>query len=250
MSFGTAHRSTQHVMGFTNNPVYTPVWRVVAALVVAASVDGRLHHCYGGDTLDGLNDEQREHFLRLGLVEEIHEAPAAPASRSTSTLMRTRWTRPPRTATPSSNASARWRAYRCQPPRGHPRVARLCVATTSAIPTRSSPRPSSGVRDCPGQQLTLTVKSSRSWSLKRLPPPLGSSAAARPAADDHRRLRRRTRAWRGAGGNNLGGNDDEHRRRRGTARDGRHRGAGGAVRAERRPGTVPGGADVGSVAAG
>lgn len=79
MSFGTAHRSTQHVMGFTNNPVYTPVWRVVAALVVAASVDGRLHHCYGGDTLDGLNDEQREHFLRLGLVEEIHEAPAAPA---------------------------------------------------------------------------------------------------------------------------------------------------------------------------
>ena len=71
MTFGLAGRNTRHIMGFTTDPVYVPRWRVTCALVAAAGADGRLQHCYGGDTLDGLNDEQREHFLRLNLVERI-----------------------------------------------------------------------------------------------------------------------------------------------------------------------------------
>jgi cytochrome c oxidase cbb3-type subunit 2 len=46
-------------------------YRVTAALVVAKDQSGRLHHTYCGDWISWLNDEQRGHFLRLGLVEEI-----------------------------------------------------------------------------------------------------------------------------------------------------------------------------------
>lgn len=46
-------------------------YKVTAALVVAKDQAGRLHHSYQGSTLHYLNDEQREHFLRHGLVEEI-----------------------------------------------------------------------------------------------------------------------------------------------------------------------------------
>jgi hypothetical protein len=70
MSFGTAQRGTGHIMG-TGGGAYTPVWRVTAACVVAKGQDGRNQHCYGGDTLDWLSDEQAAHFLRCNLVERI-----------------------------------------------------------------------------------------------------------------------------------------------------------------------------------
>lgn len=76
MSFGTAARSTMHAMG-TGNPVYTPVWRVTAACVVAKGQDGRNQHCYRGDTLDWLSDEQAAHFTRFKLVERIEAAESA-----------------------------------------------------------------------------------------------------------------------------------------------------------------------------
>jgi hypothetical protein len=44
---------------------------VTAPLVYAKDETGRVHHCYQGAVIPRLNDQQREHFLRLGLVEEI-----------------------------------------------------------------------------------------------------------------------------------------------------------------------------------
>jgi hypothetical protein len=70
MTYGLAQRNTQHAMG-TDNPVYTPVWRVLGALVIAKGKDGRGQYCYAGDTLDWLSDEQAKHFLRLKVVEPI-----------------------------------------------------------------------------------------------------------------------------------------------------------------------------------
>ena len=52
-------------------------YRVTAALVIAKDQTGRLHHIYYGDWIPWLNDEQRGHFLRLGLVEEIEEVQSA-----------------------------------------------------------------------------------------------------------------------------------------------------------------------------
>ncbi|BBZ09866.1 MULTISPECIES: hypothetical protein [Mycobacterium] len=48
----------------------------VPLLVVKDEV-GRNHHCYQHNTgvIPYLNDQQREHFLRLGLVEEIDDKP-------------------------------------------------------------------------------------------------------------------------------------------------------------------------------
>lgn len=59
----------------TDNPVFTPVWRVTAPLIIAKGCDARLRHCYQGDVLDWLDDEQRDHFLRMGLVARINAAP-------------------------------------------------------------------------------------------------------------------------------------------------------------------------------
>jgi hypothetical protein len=54
-------------------------YRVTAALVIAKDQTGRLHNIYYGDWIPWLNDEQRGHFLRLGLVEEIEEVQSAAA---------------------------------------------------------------------------------------------------------------------------------------------------------------------------
>jgi hypothetical protein len=48
-------------------------YRVTSACVVAKDQTGRLHHFYHGDWIPWLNEEQRRHWLRLGLVEEIVE---------------------------------------------------------------------------------------------------------------------------------------------------------------------------------
>lgn len=78
MTYGLAQRNRRHVMGFTPDDVFTPRWRVVASLIVAKGVDGRLQHCYGGDVLDGLSPEQAAHFCRLGMVQKIDaDEPAA-----------------------------------------------------------------------------------------------------------------------------------------------------------------------------
>jgi len=79
--FGTARRSTMHAMG-TSNPVFTPAWRVVAALVVAKGQDGRLRHLYRGDVCDWLSDEQAEHFVGRGLVERIDADSIAAAAHA------------------------------------------------------------------------------------------------------------------------------------------------------------------------
>jgi hypothetical protein len=53
----------------------TKGYRVKGALVVAKDETGKLHHRYHGSWIPWLNDEQRAHFLRHGLVEEIHDDP-------------------------------------------------------------------------------------------------------------------------------------------------------------------------------
>jgi hypothetical protein len=70
VSFSTARRSTIHVTGNTAGE-YVPHYRVIAPCVIVKGQDGRLEYCYGGDTLDWLDDVQKAHFLRLGLVERI-----------------------------------------------------------------------------------------------------------------------------------------------------------------------------------
>lgn len=49
-------------------------YEVVAALVVAKDIDGKLQHCYRGSIIKWLNDKQRAHFLRLGLVVELADS--------------------------------------------------------------------------------------------------------------------------------------------------------------------------------
>jgi hypothetical protein len=71
MTYGLAERNTKHCMGFANDDVYTPRWRVKGSLVIAKGLDGRGQYCYAGDTMDWLSDEQAKHFLRLGLVKRI-----------------------------------------------------------------------------------------------------------------------------------------------------------------------------------
>lgn len=71
MTFGTAQRGTQHAMGVAGDAGYTPRWRVIGACVVAKGKDGRNQHCYAGDTLDWLSDDEAERFTRLKLVEPI-----------------------------------------------------------------------------------------------------------------------------------------------------------------------------------
>ena len=260
MSFGTAHRSTQHVMGFTNNPVYTPVWRVVAALVVAASVDGRLHHCYGGDTLDGSTMSSVSIFALGTRGGDPRGAGGAGRAGRPRPLMRRETLD---AAAPDSDAVLECSRHAGAPTGAGTTLERAPACRTGTLRGNDCPLfqdavvaagPSGAAGTRPGQeQLTLTVRRVRPRRgpspLNNLPPPLGSSAAARPAADDHRRLRRRTRAWRGAGGNNLGGNDDgceDVAAQRQWAQSRRR----SADRHERPPGTVPGAADVGAVAAG
>lgn len=61
---------------------WRPAYRVVAPLVVVKDQTGKLHHAYKGSQLAWLNDEQRDHFLRKGLVEELDsgDAPLLPSS--------------------------------------------------------------------------------------------------------------------------------------------------------------------------
>jgi len=51
-------------------------YKVTAPLVVVKDQAGRLRHTYFGAIVPWLNDEQRDHFLRLGLVEKIEPAAA------------------------------------------------------------------------------------------------------------------------------------------------------------------------------
>jgi hypothetical protein len=46
-------------------------FKVTAPLVVVRDQNGRNHHTYRGGYVPFLDDEQRPHFLRHGLVEEI-----------------------------------------------------------------------------------------------------------------------------------------------------------------------------------
>jgi hypothetical protein len=66
-------------------------------LVIAKDRDGKLHHYYnqpiGGSILYGscipwLNAEQRDHFLRIGLVEEIEEELEARTSECVEAMRR------------------------------------------------------------------------------------------------------------------------------------------------------------------
>jgi hypothetical protein len=57
---------------------FAPRYRVTAPLVIAKDQGGRLHYCYQGTLLGWLNDEQRGHFLRKGLIEEIGDRAAVP----------------------------------------------------------------------------------------------------------------------------------------------------------------------------
>lgn len=49
---------------------------VDAPLVLARDQAGRVHHCYAGAVISWLSDEQRKHFLDLGLVHEVGEVQA------------------------------------------------------------------------------------------------------------------------------------------------------------------------------
>jgi hypothetical protein len=51
-------------------------FRVIAPLVVVRDRSGRLQHTYHGAVVPWLGDEQKEHFLRHKLVEEVAAAPA------------------------------------------------------------------------------------------------------------------------------------------------------------------------------
>jgi hypothetical protein len=70
MSFGTARRGWMHALGDSSGG-FVPRWRVIAACVVAKGKDGRNHHCYHGDLIDWLSDDEAERFTRLKLVEPI-----------------------------------------------------------------------------------------------------------------------------------------------------------------------------------
>ncbi len=77
--FGAAQRCRQHAIGPPTPGEFVGLFRVTGALIVAKGFDGRLRHAYRGDTLNWLNDEQRAHCLRKGLIEEIGESQPLPA---------------------------------------------------------------------------------------------------------------------------------------------------------------------------
>ena len=52
---------------------------VTAPLVIPKDQSGRRHHHYQGSFLHWLSDEERDHFLRKGLIEEVAHAEAAQA---------------------------------------------------------------------------------------------------------------------------------------------------------------------------
>lgn len=54
-------------------------YTVTAPLVVARDGAGRLHHSYRGAFIPTLNEVQRAHFLRHGLVREVASPEDAPA---------------------------------------------------------------------------------------------------------------------------------------------------------------------------
>lgn len=58
---------------------------VDAPLVLARDQAGRVHHCYQGALIPWLDDEQRKHFVGLGLVHEVGDmaAPDEPDSDDT-----------------------------------------------------------------------------------------------------------------------------------------------------------------------
>lgn len=49
-------------------------YKVTAPLVLAVDAQGHTHHVYQGGLIEWLSDEQREHFLSEGLVEELGDA--------------------------------------------------------------------------------------------------------------------------------------------------------------------------------
>lgn len=55
---------------------------VKAPLVVAKDREGRNHHCYAGAIIHWLGPEQRDRWLRLGLVEKINDSQPVPAADS------------------------------------------------------------------------------------------------------------------------------------------------------------------------
>lgn len=50
---------------------------VDAPLVLARDQGGRVHHRYAGEVISWLDDEQRSHFLSLGLVHEVGDVAAS-----------------------------------------------------------------------------------------------------------------------------------------------------------------------------
>lgn len=52
-------------------------YQVTAPLVIAKDQTGKLHHAYRGTWLPWLDEAQRAHFLRHGLVEELDSPEAA-----------------------------------------------------------------------------------------------------------------------------------------------------------------------------
>ena len=72
---------TWRILSF-NQGAFVPRYRVKAALVCAKGQDGLRQHCYKGDLLDWLNDEERTHYLRKGLVVDVAEADLAQGDSS------------------------------------------------------------------------------------------------------------------------------------------------------------------------
>jgi hypothetical protein len=69
---------------------WKPRFRVVAPLVIAKDLEGRLHHAYRGSRLGWLGDEQTLHFLRNGLVERMEDSadpPKLPAAETIGNCM-------------------------------------------------------------------------------------------------------------------------------------------------------------------
>ncbi|SIC56369.1 Uncharacterised protein [Mycobacteroides abscessus subsp. abscessus] len=50
---------------------------VTAPLVIVKDQVGKLHHTYHGATIPWLSDEQRDHLLGLGMIQEDGTAPVA-----------------------------------------------------------------------------------------------------------------------------------------------------------------------------
>ena len=62
-----------------SNAAKHPGYKVTAALVIAADVQGKLTHRYRDAWIPWLNDVQRAHFLRHGLVVELQAGEATPS---------------------------------------------------------------------------------------------------------------------------------------------------------------------------